>query len=298
MSGPFALAVDVGGTSIKGALIDRAGQLCHAIDRPTPGTAPESLAALLGVVDELLSIGAEPVAVGVVVPGSIQDGVVSAAENLGWVEVPLHDLLVERTALPVVIGHDVRAVASAEHDARRRRDDQLGESLLVVSLGTGIGAGYAAGCGSLDGARGAAGELGHVVVRPGGELCACGGRGCVERYASASAVLRRYRDAGGQAESAAEVVARVGSDPEATAVWSDAVETLADALASAVALLDPEVIVLAGGLSRAGSALTVPLAQALGASLPWRSAPPVELTVLGPDAGIRAAGHLAFAGIR
>lgn len=297
MTVPVAVAVDVGGTSIKGALVDRAGQVRHVIDRPTPKKAPESLETVLDVIDELWGSAGDPVAVGVVVPGAVRDGVVTSAENLGWVDVPLHRMLTRRTAVPVVVAHDVRAVAAAEWHARAGRSDRLGESVLAVSLGTGIGAGYAAGGSSLDGARGAAGELGHVVVRPGGELCACGGRGCVERYASASAVLRRYRAGGGKAESAADVVSRVGVDPLATLVWGEAIEALADALATAVALLDPEVIVLAGGLSRAGSMLTVPLAEALVGSLPWRPAPALELTLLGSDAGRRAAGHLAFEGI-
>jgi len=169
-----------------------------------------------------------------------------------------------------------------------------------VALGTGIGTGHVRDGRVATGATGGAGELGHIPVYPDGEPCACGQRGCLEVYASAAAVARRYavsRAAVGDPDphaNADAVVARLDSDPVARAVWVKAIEALALALATTTLLVDPGLIVLGGGLARAGDALRGPLSGRLSARLAWRAPPPIELSALGTDAGWRGAGLLAW----
>jgi glucokinase len=145
------------------------------------------------------------------------------------------------------------------------------------------------------GASGIAGELGHIPVWPGGQLCPCGQRGCLERYASASSIARRYIELGGQGGASAHAVAvRHTSDPAAGRAWHEATESLAIAFATCTMLLDPEMIVLAGGLSAAGSALVAPVEAELAARVTWRPPPPVRLSPLGGRAGLVGAAVLAW----
>jgi glucokinase len=166
---------------------------------------------------------------------------------------------------------------------------------LLVVIGTGIAGVIVSGATVLRGAIGLAGEVGHMPVHPDGELCACGQRGCLETYASATAIARRYRAAGGSdAADAPAVVAARGSDPIAVRVWQEATAALGIALAGCTMLLDPAVIVLGGGLAGAGDALLVPVRTELGHRLTWRAVPPVELSPLGPNAGLFGAAILAW----
>lgn len=212
------------------------------------------IAGVLEAIDELSAAatrtGFFPVAVGLVVPAVIDEaaGVAVLSANLGWRDVPLRGLLEERTGLPVAFGHDVRAGGLAEGElgaACGVRD------FLFLALGTGV-----AGAVVLDGrpysGDGYAGEIGHVVVDPGGRECGCGARGCLETIASAAAIAAWY----GQGASAAGVAARPGAgETAAGAVWRHAVDALADALAMYVSVLAAELIVVGGGLSQAGEQL-------------------------------------------
>jgi glucokinase len=145
------------------------------------------------------------------------------------------------------------------------------------------------------GSAGGAGELGHIPVYPDGDRCACGQIGCLETYASAASIGRRYTARTGTVVSGSDdVVARLGDDPAADAVWAEAIEALALALATTTLLIDPGVIVLGGGLARAGDTLLRPLSARLTARLAWRPPPPIELSVLGTDAGWRGAALLAW----
>lgn len=276
--------IDVGGTAMKGGVIGPGGAVERAGSRPTGrGDVLEGLAAFASE----LAPGAA--AVGVAVPGLVDEatGVARGSVNLGWRDVPLRRLLQERLGLPVAVTHDVRAAARAEAaaGAGRGRSDWL-----LITVGTGVGGAVVVGGRPYAGAHGVGGELGHLVVDPDGPECACGARGCVEALASAAAVERRY----GEAVPAEEVVARAAKgDEAAAAVWREAVEALAAGLAAAVVMLDPELIVVGGGLAGAGAALFDPLAEELRRRLPFLAAPPVVPAALGPDAGWRGAALLA-----
>jgi glucokinase len=259
------------------------------------------VAAMHATITELVDAAAQhelpvPRRAGVVVPGIVDEvaGVARSAVNLGFRDLPLVALLEASTGLGISIGHDVRAGGIAEARLGAARG---GDNVLFVPLGTGI----AASC-VVDGralmAGGYAGELGHVIVRPGGEPCPCGQRGCLERYASASAVARHYVLAGGApVDGSVEVAARLAAgDPIARQVWDDAVDALVTALLLACAVLGPAVVVIGGGLAQAGDALLGPVRAGLYARMTFHRRPTVVAAELGDQAGalgaaLIAAGH-------
>jgi glucokinase len=288
------IAVDVGGTSIKGAIVGPDGAFLHELTRSTPVAAGTD-----AVVGELARFVAElaavqpAAAVGLVVPGIVDaaGGRAVFSANVGFRDVPLRDLIHDATGLPTLLEHDVYAAGVAERTvgAAVGVDDHL-----VAVIGTGIaGVLHVAGR-PVRGALGVAGELGHMPVWPGGEQCPCGQRGCLERYASASAISRRYAQVGGPPGVSAEAIApRRPTDPAAQRVWHDAAEALAIALVTCTMLLDPALIVIAGGLSAAGEALRRPVQAELDARITWRDPPELRLSPLGGRAGLTGAAILA-----
>jgi glucokinase len=286
------VAVDVGGTGIKAALLDSTGRVLRRIEARTPvAEGPTAVVQAVRAIARELSDD-ETVAAGVVVPGDVDaaSGTARYAANIGWRDVPLRELLADDLGIPVVLEHDVRAAGLAERMLGRARG--AADCLLVV-IGTGIAGVIVSGGTALHGAIGLAGEVGHAPVYPDGEACACGQRGCLETYASGAAIARRYRTAGGVG-SAQEVVAARASDPLAAQVWRDATRALGIELATCTMLLDPELIVLGGGLAAAGAALLEPVRSELAARLTWRPAPLVELSPLGSRAGQLGAALLAW----
>ena len=190
--------------------------------------------------------------------------------------------------LPVALEWDVAAAALAE-SARVAADD-----VLFVSLGTGVASAHVVGGVARRGATGRAGELGHAPVYPDGDECACGQRGCLEAYASATAIARRYHVRTGTQLATIDIAARVESDPDATAVWDEAVDALGVALATQTMVTDPGVIVLGGGLAEAGDLLIERVRAALAGRLTWRTAPPILAASLGDAAGMHGAAALAW----
>jgi len=291
----YVVAVDVGGTSIKAALVDADGKVRSERVEATPLQLGPS-----GVVERLRTIisalAAEPGvgAVGLVVPGAVdpQRGIATFSANIGWRDVPLRQLITADTGLAVALDHDVRAAGVAEQAFGATHE--VSSSLLVV-IGTGVAAVVSVGGEIVRGANSTAGELGHISVDSEGEPCPCGQRGCLERYASAAGISRRYAALSGTAGvPAEEIVARLRNDGAAATVWSEAVTALAIGLTSATLLLDPAVIVLAGGLAEAGDALLTPLAAELAERLTWRPAPPLVRSALGTRAGMLGAAVLAW----
>lgn len=269
---PSVGGIDVGGTTVKAGVLDGGTWIPFGLARLTPHGAPDVLDLISAMTVELHT--AHPIeAVGVAVPGIVDEatgtGVWSA--NLGWRDIPFHDLLCERSALPIVFGHDVRCGALAE----ARLGAGLGvNDVLFVPIGTGIAAGLVLN-GRLYAGSGWAGELGHVDVGH-HERCVCGLTGCLETIASGSAIARRYAERSGQTVTgAAEVAAFVRQgDGAAIAVWDEALDTLAAALAWSTLILAPEVLVLGGGLSRADDDLFLhPLRARLEAKLSFQRRP-------------------------
>jgi glucokinase len=301
MTHTVVIALDVGGTGMKCALVRPTGVVHHAERHPTLASrGPEAvteniLEVAAGLADQARADGLTPVAAGVAVPGVVDEetGIAVWSANVGFRDVPLRDLMSARLGLPAALGHDVRAGGVAEARLGAGRDQR---HVLFIAIGTGIAAAHVVDGKAFAGAHGAAGEVGHVIVRPGGPPCGCGARGCLESVASASAIGRRYAELSGIADVAAfDVAARsAAGEPLATAVWRDAVEALADGLLTAQALYDAGMVVLGGGLAEAGDALLAPLRIALEGRITFHRMPQLVRAALGDTAGCLGAALLAL----
>ncbi|NUT99622.1 MAG: ROK family protein [Saccharothrix sp.] len=290
----LVVGVDVGGTATKAVLVDGDRVLAQAT-APTPRPGPDVVTGVLDVVSGLVGdLDPERAArVGVVVPGIVDEarGVAVWSENLGWRDVPFAALLADRLGRVTAFGHDVRAGGLAESSVGGGRGAR---DALFLPIGTGIAAALVLG-GRVHDAGGYAGEIGHVDVGH-DEPCACGRTGCLEAVASASAIARRYAARTGtpaEAVDVARLVARRDADAVAVAVWGDAVEALAHALAWTASVLAPEVVVVGGGLSAAGDVLLRPLDEALRERLTFQRRPRLVAAELGGLAGCRGAALLA-----
>src|SRR6201747_1532889 len=226
----LALAIDVGGTTIKAELVDRAGTVVAAEQRPTP-MGRQALQAVAEVGRTLLAQRSDThvVGAGVVVPGLVDRhaGIATYSANIGWRDLELVRSLGAEWRLPVRIANDVAAGGVAEH----RQGAGVGtEDLAFVPIGTGIAASIVSGGHLVTGHRGETAEIGHLAVRT-GIRCACGRDGCLEAVASAAAIARRYTAlSGNHVNGAHDVTARLSTDADARQVWQEAVEALADAL--------------------------------------------------------------------
>lgn len=297
------IALDVGGTGMKAALVGAGGELLHRARRATGRErGPDAVVdGILEFAAELRAygteqLGAPAVAAGVAVPGIVDEGrgIAAYAANLGWRDVPLRALLAERLGgVPVALGHDVRTGGLAEG---RIGAGQGTDRFLFVALGTGI-----AGAIGIDGrveagAHGFAGEIGHIVVRPDGTLCPCGQRGCLERYASAAAVSEAWASVTGNPDADAADCAKAveAEDGRAREIWQHAVATLADGLVTALTLLDPRTLIIGGGLAEAGETLFTPLREAVQRRITFQKPPTIVPAALGDTAGCLGAGLLAW----
>lgn len=291
-------AIDVGGTSIKGALVDAGMTITTEARRPTPrdGGPEKVVEAISAVLADLIAAApARPIAAGVVVPGIVEEatGIARYSANLGWRDLPLADRLQARSGLPVAVGHDVRAGALAE---LRLGAGRGATGLLFLPLGFGI-AGAIVADGRMITGNGYAGEVGHLQVDPGGDRCGCGQLGCLETVASAASVGRRYAQRAGLpapvgAREVADLVRH--GDPQAQQVWDEAVAALAGAITTINAILAPDVVVIGGGLSLAGDLLLDPLRAAVTARAIFLPIPRIVPAELGDRAGSLGAAMLAF----
>lgn len=299
----YVLALDVGGTGMKAALLTADSEPLYEARRPTG--AERGPRAVVDVITEFAAelrdtgvarFGSPPLAAGVTIPGVLDERGETAlfSANLGWRDVPLRRLLSQRLAgTPVVLGHDVRTggVAEGRLGAARGMD-----RFLFVPLGTGI-AGAIGINGTVEpGAHGGAGEVGHIVVRPDGAECGCGQRGCLETLASAAAVGRAWSAASGDPTATAADAAKAveSGDPRAVAVWREAVDALATGLVTALTLLDPRALIIGGGLAEAGETLFQPLREAVRERVTFQHVPTIVPAALGDAAGCLGAGLLAW----
>ncbi len=286
--------VDVGGTSMRRARVDVGGSATPVVGEVTGVSVPTSPDAAVRLVLELAAVAGEGAdAVGVVLPGLVDDasGTGVWAENIGWRDVPFARLLRERIAVPVAVGHDVRAwgLAETRHGAGRGFSN-----VAVVPLGTGIAAALMVDGRPLVG-RGFAGEIGHLRVTS-DEPCVCGGTGCLEAVASAAGIVRQYnRVAARPVTGAVEVADAVRrGDPDASRVWAIAVDRLAEGLAALVSVVAPQALVLGGGLARAGHDLLLgPLSDQLASRLHYSPVPRVLPAAFEGNGGLVGAAVLA-----
>ena len=307
------MGIDVGGTKVLGVAVPHGdGEPTGEVRLPTP-EGPEALVdALATVVDSVRAVtDGELASIGVGVPGLVAiDGTLRVGPNLpGVLEFPVVAELSARTGLAVTADNDATCATWAEHE---RGAASGATDAVLVTLGTGIGAGVVAGGELQRGANGFAGEPGHMVVDPHGPRCPCGRRGCWERFASGSGLGRLAREAA-HAGRAARMVELAGGDPEdvrgphvtaaardgdadALAVFDSFAWWVALGIANLVNVLDPSVVVIGGGLVEAGDVLLEPVRAAFDELvLAARHRPPVAIVraALGERAGAIGAGLLA-----
>lgn len=314
------LGLDIGGTNIAGALVDAAGCLLEEYTLPTeswkgPGAVMERVLMVAGhlvrkAADRELAV----LGIGMGVPGPLESesGLVLHAPNLGWHNVPVKKIVQQRFQTSVFVENDVRCAALGEKyfGAGRGVDD-----LICVALGTGVGAGIFIAGSLLRGSGDIAGEIGHICLDPNGPPCNCGRRGCLEVYAGAPGIARRARAAiqsgkqsligtlvGGNLDlidPALLSLAAGQGDQLALEIWRETGELVGWALATAVTLLNPRLVIVGGGVARAGEVLLGPIRDTIFRRAMPEHARQVEVTLahLGERAGVIGAASLALKNI-
>jgi glucokinase len=307
-----AIGADLGGTKLLVGVVDSDQQVLHRGQEPSHGQSQEEVLDLLETeVREALGVHPGAAAVGLGIPATIDHrrGIAINAVNLPIVDVPIRDRMRERLGLPVFIDNDANTAALAEflHGAGRGT-----ENMVMLTLGTGIGGGLVLGGELYRGSTGAGAELGHVVIEVDGPRCqgTCPNRGCVEAFASGTAIGREGRAAaaespdsvlaemlahGREVDGRAVTEAALGGDETAIGVLAHVGSHLGVALSSFANIFDPDVIVIGGGASLAGDLLLDSARAELRArALPPMNETPVVLARLGPDAGMIGAAAMAL----
>jgi len=269
----YTIGVDMGRTTLRAAVCDLTGRVCQSIALPTGDTLPADLLLerVCAMIRELMERFGAPeekyLGLGVAMPGLIEQeaGSVILSPDFSWENVPLHAMLSARLPLPVMIENANLSLARAEDRMGAGKNSNF---LLCVNMGHGIGAGLLLDGHPYKGCSGTAGELGHMIVEPNGPLCTCGNRGCLEAVASGEAIrlqaihmlkrgipsLMTDMAQGDLSRLDAKLVfaAAARQDSAAQAIVHRAAEYIGVALANCVNLLDPDRIVLCGGLTRSG----------------------------------------------
>lgn len=298
------VGVDVGGTKILAAVVDGSGAAVRSASgaTPSPAEGADALERALASVVERATGGLRPGRVGVAAAAFVDAGRRRAAyaPHLAWRGEPVAERLAERLGAPVLLENDATCAAWAESALGAARG---ASSSVTVTVGTGIGGGIVLDGVLVRGANGMAGEFGHTVVDPDGQACACGNRGCWETVASGAALLRAAVTAGGRHRSGHEVTAAArAGDPSALAAFDEVGRWLGRGLADLVAVLDPEVVAVGGGVSSAGDLLLAPARAELANVLVGaghRTLPAVVRAELGEQAGLLGAVDLLrSAGVR
>ncbi len=297
------LGLDVGGTKIAAGVVDRSGDVRSFVVEPTRagGARGEDLERLFelgrrAVAEAGLALdGLAGVGIGCGGPLDATRGVVSPAHLPEWREVPLVALAEKAYKKPVELDNDATAAAAGEH----RVGAGVGTSDMVyLTISTGVGGGVVVGGRLHRGATGNAGELGHITVDWRGRECrGCGRRGCLEAYASGTSIVERAREADLEVASATDVAAAAGrGDATARAVWDETVEALAAGVTSIVNAFEPEVVVLGGGVTRAGEHLFAPVFERVHAEAMTEAGRAVRIVpaALGERVGVVGAAAIVF----
>ncbi|WP_258723537.1 ROK family glucokinase [Cellulomonas sp. NS3] len=310
-----AIGVDIGGTKIAAGVVDEDGVILAQTRRATQPDDAGSIDRAIAEIYAELSASYEVGAIGLAAAGFVasdRSGVLFAP-NLAWRNYPLRDRVAE------LVGPDVRIVVENDANAAGWAEFRFGvgrdvDDMLMLTVGTGLGGAIMIGGRLVRGAWGVAAEVGHMRVVPGGHYCGCGHEGCWEQYASGSALVRDAQAAvitqperavrllelaGGDAEKLVGphvTDAAQEGDPLAVELFTELGRWIGEGSASVAALLDPELIVVGGGVGAAGDLLLAPARQAFGEQLSARGYRPearIELAAMGNDAGIVGAADLA-----
>ena len=311
----YYIGLDVGGTTFKAGVVTEDGRIVHKDAMPTGIERPyqeiiADMAALCKKVAADAGIEMSEIkSIGVGVPGLFDNktGMIPFCTNLGWHDIPFVAEMKKHLDTPVYGDNDATVAGLAESVAGVSagiRDS------VFLTLGTGVGGGIIIDGKPYSGAHGCGSEIGHMMIKMGGELCTCGNYGCFERYASATAIIREARKAVAE-HPESSMLAACGGDPEklnakividaaragdeaAKAVFGGYVQALAVGIINIINMLDPEVIVLGGGVSAAGEFLLDAVREAVKPMVFFKTMPyaRIELAQLGNDAGIIGAAML------
>jgi glucokinase len=303
-----AIGLDIGGTKIAGAVVDRTGTVLMELVEPTPEESDaESVTAVLVDLIERLRAAHDVAAIGVGAAGIVEwpAGKMLWAPNNAYRDWPVREQLEKATNLPVVVDNDANVAALAEA--------RLGEpypNMVLVTVGTGIGGGLVMDGEIYRGPTGLGAELGHIILNPDGPRCGCGNHGCFEAYASGTALTRMGRDAA--ADDPEGVIARLGAgdvtgqtvaraalegDETAMALFARLGRWLGVGIASLANIFEVDAVVVGGGLVETGELL---LAPARAAAREFAYAPtargiaPIMPATFGGDAGKIGAALLAL----
>jgi glucokinase len=310
----LTIGVDIGGTKVLGGVVDDDGKIIAQSRRDTPATSPaETLDRIVEVVTELLA-DHDVDSVGIGAAGWIdaERSTVLFAPNLAWRDEPLRDELRKRLTVPVIVENDANVAAWAEFRFGAAKDAD--DSMVMLTLGTGIGGGIVLGGQLVRGAHGIAAEIGHVLAVKDGYPCGCGSRGCLEQYASGKALTRYAREAIEADPEAGErllaaaggemtklngpmiTVAARADDPIALEAFEKCGFWLGQGLSDIAQMLDPQVLVVGGGVIDAGDLLLEPARRAYVERLPQRAKLPIATIIgasMGNAAGVVGAADLA-----
>lgn len=310
----FTIGVDVGGTKVLGGVVDEFGAVVKSARRDTPREGGTALTQAIADVARELMTEYEVDSVGVSAAGFVSSDrkTMLATPNIsGWNGVDLDYELTSLIGLPVVIENDANAAAWGEARFGAGRGKR---NLLLLTIGTGIGGGIVINGELFRGAFGVASEVGHMRVVPEGHLCGCGARGCFEQYSSGNALMRHAREAiAANPDVARNLLARGNGtiegltgraiteaardgDPVALAAFNTTGQWLGAGIATLSVILDPECVVIGGGVIDAGEILLAPTRTALERYMPFAGKHPYPELIaaqLGNEAGLVGAADLA-----
>ena len=311
------IGMDVGGTGIQIGVVDEDGRILQKgaintrIDLPVEEQIAQMAACALDTLRRSGHTLDDVAAIGAGVPGIVDPAtnVVPFCTNLKWHHVPFADMLRRHIDKPVFVGNDATVAGLAESVAGISAGSH---SSVFITLGTGVGGGIIIHGKAWSGFHGVGSEIGHITMDLDGEPCNCGNHGCLERYCSATAIIGMARKAVAD-HPESKIMAQCGGDPArinakmvfdaakegddtASEIFHRYVSYLAQAINTVINFLDPEIIVLGGGVSKAGDFLLDAVRKELPKYILYKTMPyaRIELARLGPDAGIIGAAMLGL----
>ena len=293
----YTCGIDIGGTKIAAGLVNAGGELSQRSERAT--NAEDPLAIIDTVVEMVSELNGDEVASAVgVAAAAFLDRTrerVYFAPNIAWPDFPLQDVLEQRLGRPVTLENDANAAGWAEFQFGAAKH---AHSMVMLTMGTGVGGAVVEDGRLLVGGFGSAGELGHIIIEPDGLLCGCGNRGCLEQYASGTALMREARSDLGRPELTSEEMTEllVGGDSAAIAVLHRVCDAMGRGITSLVAVTDPEVVVIGGGVAKAGALVSDPITESFRrhyGAYERRPVPRIVVATMGNNAGVIGAADLA-----
>jgi glucokinase len=306
----LSIGIDIGGTKILGAIVDDNGKVITEKRVSSPAHDPDLMVnEVASLIQELLEqVGSERVPVGVAAAGFIDadQSNILYAPNLSWRDEPLRARLEEKIQRSLVIENDANAAGWAEYRFGAGRGSK---DMVMLTLGTGVGGAVVSDGAIRRGGFGIGGELGHIRVVRNGKQCGCGRTGCVEQYASGTALLEAARVLSLRSlKKDPDLLtgdhvrqALAAKDPGTLSLLRDVGTFLGEAMGSITAALDPQVYVIGGGLSEAGELLLEPIRESFVRELPAQGFRPVAKILAASfsnQAGVIGAADLARESLR